>query len=598
LAWTGRKPTLGTGLPSFHRSCTREQPIIDFRQHLELETPEQVTLDYEIAGPGTRILAALVDWAILVVVLITVFIALSIARRISGWAAALILLIMFIVFVGYFALFEGFNRGQTPGKRRVGVRVIRDTGHGIGFGEAAARALLLPADMGLGMIGLVMIGLDPKARRLGDWVAGTVVVRDRPVEAATAAPVPPAAADLPARGLDDREFHLLRGYVERAASLPPAVRERFAAQLAARFLAGTVTRPLGDAELLAGLFAVESARRAGASGARSPRSFAERMAARKRERWNEFYIMAQRVSQSGLDTLSAVELPEFAARYREVAADLARARTYRADAVMLTRLERLTAAGHSALYQAPARTWRRIWIFLSRECPAAVLHARRYVALAFAVFALPALAGYAVLRERPDLAPSLLPDVMLERGEAGHARTTAGQGYVVESAGARPMMATSIISNNVRVAFNCFASGIVLGVGSLVALAFNGLQIGAASGYFANQGLLGYLWTFIIGHGALELFAIWVAGAAGFLLGKAVIAPGELPRADALTLAGRQAMRMLGLVLVLLIVAGSIEGFISSSGASVPVRAAVSVTSVVFLLLYLGNGARAVSDPS
>ena len=81
-------------------------------------------------------------------------------------------------------------------------------------------------------------------------------------------------------------------------------------------------------------------------------------------------------------------------------------------------------------------------------------------------------------------------------------------------------------------------------------LALNGLSIGAASGHFANAGLLGYLWTFVIGHGLLELFAIWVAGAAGFMLGNALILPGDLPRRDAIVLAGRLAMRLLGAVVV------------------------------------------------
>ena len=156
-------------------------------------------------------------------------------------------------------------------------------------------------------------------------------------------------------------------------------------------------------------------------------------------------------------------------------------------------------------------------------------------------------------------------------------------------------MATQIITNNLGVAFNCFASGILFGVGSLAALAFNGLQLGATSGYFANAGLLGYLWTFVAGHGLLELFSIWVAGAAGFLLGRALIAPGDLARSDALVFAGRRAMRMIGAVVLLLIVAGSIEGFISTSGMTVSGRLIVSGGSAVLLALYLARGAQSMS---
>jgi hypothetical protein len=109
----------------------------------------------------------------------------------------------------------------------------------------------------------------------------------------------------------------------------------------------------------------------------------------------------------------------------------------------------------------------------------------------------------------------------------------------------RPLAASFIVTNHFRVAIACFAGGVFLGVGSLVLLAYNGLAMGTFAGHFANQGLLGYLLEFIVGHGVLELFAIWVAGAAGFLLGKSIVAPGDRSRTDALVMSGRVAVRMM-----------------------------------------------------
>jgi uncharacterized membrane protein SpoIIM required for sporulation len=197
-----------------------------------------------------------------------------------------------------------------------------------------------------------------------------------------------------------------------------------------------------------------------------------------------------------------------------------------------------------------------------------------------------------VLRERPALAAELLPDVMLRRAEAGRARKAAGRGYVEVAPADRGLMASGIIVNNVRVAIACFAGGVFLGVGSLVLLAYNGLAIGAFAGHFANVGLLDYLLTFILGHGALELFAIWVAGAAGFLLGRSIVAPGTLSRGDALVISGRVAVRMVGATAVLLVVAGMIEGFISAGGYSVPLRIAASAASLGLLVAYLASGLR------
>jgi uncharacterized membrane protein SpoIIM required for sporulation/uncharacterized RDD family membrane protein YckC len=577
-----------------------KQHDLDYRQHLEVETPEHVILDYEIAGIGSRALAALSDWLLLALLAFVVVLSLGFWRGISTGIFALQLLLLYGLVWGYFTCFEGLRRGQTPGKRWMGIRVIRDTGHAVTFADAAARNLLLPVDL-FCMLGVFLIAIHPRAKRLGDLVAGTVVVRDQPVSAAptTEQQVPAAGPDEEALGaplLSDAEFRLLREWSHRAPELPDSVRDRLARDFVARVAERFPERPADNLVFLARLHRDERARRQGKFGARAATptagSVVERLVARKSSRWNEFQRLAQRVAREGLDSLSAPELPDFAARYREVAADLARARTYGADPLVRARLERLVAAGHNALYREARHTWRRIWYFIARECPGAIVTSWRYVALAFLSFMLPAAAGFLLLRERPALAPELLPDVMIERAEAGAARQAAGAGYVETAAGERPLVASSIIANNVRVAFNCFAGGIFFGIGSLILLAFNGLALGAISGHFANVGLLPYLWTFVLGHGVLELFSIWIAGAAGFLLGRALIAPGELTRRDALVLAGRTAMRLLGAVVVLLALAGLIEGFVSSSEWPLVQRTLVSGASVLLLVLYLLNGAR------
>ena len=577
---------------------------MDYRQHLEVETPEHVVLDYEIAGVGSRTLAAAADWLIIALFGLAVTLAMGLWKRGgSTWIAAVLILVFYAIVWGYFTCFEGLRHGQTPGKRSLGIRVIRDTGHAVTFSDAAARNLLLPLDL-FGMLGLFLIAIHPRAKRLGDMVAGTVVVRDQPLQvraasapSATALPEPADAQGAPE--LSDEEFRLLREFVNRAPALPGDVRARLARGMVARLADRFPERPASALQFLDRLHTDELARRRGRFGARSGGpgrrtggGVVERLVARKTARWSEFQDMAERVSQDGLDILSAEELPDFARRYREVAADLARVRTYGADSSVRARLERLVAAGHGALYRQERHSWALMWNFIARECPAAIVESRRYVLLAFLTFIVPAAGGYALLRDRPELAPELLPDVMLERAEAGVARSAGGKGYVETEAGDRPLMASSIIANNIRVAFSCFAGGMVFGVGSLVLLAFNGLSIGAASGHFANVGLLGYLWAFVIGHGVLELFAIWVSGAAGFMLGRALIVPGELPRRDAIVLAGRQAMRLIGSVIVLLLVAGIIEGFVSSGRFPVPVRLTVSSFSVLFLALYLYNGSR------
>lgn len=565
-------------------------PPGDYRQHLEVETPEHVMLDLEIAGIGSRALAAIVDLLILVGGMIGALVSLGILGgfgvTLGRWAPAILLLGGFAVWTGYFIFFEGFRRGQTPGKRMVGIRVLMDTGHAVTPGAAAVRNLLRLADFlpPPYFLGALLVAFHPRAKRLGDLAAGTVVARDRPGEA-------PATRDARVEGppdllpeLAEAEYRLLEQFERRQGDLPAPARARLAARLADRI---GVAVPAGVAEVdhLLAVYHRERARREGGLSR-------SRFAAHKRERWDEFQRLAERASRRGLDSFASHELPDFAARYREVAADLARARTYRSDEATVARLERLVAAGHNALYRDERSTWRGLAGMVLREFPGAILRARGYVLVACLTFLAPAAAGFALMRDRPALAADLLPDVLLRRAEAGVERQAAGRRYVDLDPAERPLMASGIITNNVRVAIACFAGGIFLGVGSLVLLGFNGLLIGATAGHFSNAGLLAYLLEFIVGHGLLELFAIWVAGAAGFLLGRSVLVPGSLRRADALVLSGRTAVRMLGGAAVMLVVAGLIEGFVSAGTGGYGIRLAASAASIVFLAAYLGNGRR------
>ncbi|MGH7498844.1 MAG: RDD family protein, partial [Gemmatimonadales bacterium] len=160
----------------------------DYRQHLEVETPEHVLLDLEIAGVGSRALAAVLDMLILIGAMLAVLVALAIlggyGLTFGRFGEAILLLAGFAAWTGYFILFEGLRGGQTPGKRIAGIRVVMDTGHAVTFGAAAVRNLLRAADIlpPPYLLGALLVAFHPRAKRLGDMVAGTVVARDRPHE--------------------------------------------------------------------------------------------------------------------------------------------------------------------------------------------------------------------------------------------------------------------------------------------------------------------------------------------------------------------------------------------------------------------------------
>ena len=240
----------------------------------------------------------------------------------------------------------------------------------------------------------------------------------------------------------------------------------------------------------------------------------------------------------GLHSMPGQDVIAFARQYRAVSADLARARTYGVDRLTVEYLERIVAMGHSAMYHSAARKPWNLGRLFRQELPASVFEARWYVFASFVVFMVPAILGYAMLRQTPDLAEQTIPSVMIARAEAGVAASNRGIGYAESPEVFLPVVSSSIIANNVQVAFSAFALGITAGVGTLFILIFNGLSIGTIVGFFHNVGLAEWILTFVAGHGVIELFCIWVAGAAGLMMAGVIVAPGDYSRSRAFAVRG------------------------------------------------------------
>jgi uncharacterized RDD family membrane protein YckC len=160
--------------------------------NLKIDTPEQIELELPLAGIGSRFLALAFDTLLqfvlgfvallLMVGLVAIAPRMHLPVRLSeNIVAALIILFFFCLYWGYFAFFEIIWKGQTPGKRHAGIRVIKDTGRSLNAYEAIGRNLLRAVDGLPGMygVGIVTMMLNNQHRRLGDYVAGTVVVHDK-----------------------------------------------------------------------------------------------------------------------------------------------------------------------------------------------------------------------------------------------------------------------------------------------------------------------------------------------------------------------------------------------------------------------------------
>jgi len=151
---------------------------------------------------------------------------------------------------------------------------------------------------------------------------------------------------------------------------------------------------------------------------------------------------------------------------------------------------------------------------------------------------------------------------------------------------------------NITVCLMTFAMGVTAGLGTLYMIAFNGLLIGVVGASCGTHGMSLSLWSFVVGHGSLEIPAIILAGAAGLRLGTGVLFPGHLTRRESIRLAGTEAVRLELGTIPLLIVAGIIEGFISPLGINPALKFALGSALFAALLAWILSGARVKSGSS
>lgn len=221
---------------------------------LIIDTPEQVHLEFTLAGIGSRFMAVFLDVLIEAAIYFVLFLLslLWISGGFFGsnrsvWWISIVTLVIFCVNWGYYAVFEALWKGQTPGKRWAGIRVIKDSGRPINTFEAIARNLVRAIDFlpGFYGVGVLTMLLNAKNRRLGDYVAGTLVVHETSArESSLFFNTPPATPVTlhQAAGLTLQEAELIETFLARRLEIPPEVR-RFNAQRIAEIISARLKIP-------------------------------------------------------------------------------------------------------------------------------------------------------------------------------------------------------------------------------------------------------------------------------------------------------------------------------------------------------------------
>jgi uncharacterized membrane protein SpoIIM required for sporulation len=590
---------------------------LQLEQTVDVETPELVVLTYSIAGIGSRVVAALVDLLICLVAMLVLAAATMVLElstrlgngpfgRSGSWLIAFLVLGQFAVLWGYYVLFEGLRDGQTPGKRIYRLRVVREGGYSVTFGASALRNLVRILDLQPGFFYLVGLGsmlATKRSRRLGDLVAGTIVVREdvRELQQPPARPRATAMEQAPAlqTQLSEDEYVVLGRFVERWSSFEPLRRAAIAQQLAARFAAALPDDNRAPAARLLELHERErQARARGVSSRGETGAGRERQAiiAAGSPRWNAFASRLAIAQRDGLRSLGEQGVRDFVAEYRALAADLARLRTAAGGRAIdeLFQLGRLVAGAHNMLYRDRGTALLGAFRYLFSDVPREIRRSARSIGLAALLMFAPAIiAATAVIRD-PAVASRMVPTSMLQRADEGVRRARNGEGYIPDPQLFRPVMASAIVANNVQVSFAAFAGGIVFGIITAILLLANGISFGAVIGLYVSKGIGTLLLAFVAPHGVLELFAICVAAGGGFLLAAALLLPGARTRRAALAENGRRAARLLAGSTLMLLAAGSLEGLVSPiEWWPLEGKLAVSAATLVLLVVYLLEGREA-----
>lgn len=284
------------------------------------------------------------------------------------------------------------------------------------------------------------------------------------------------------------------------------------------------------------------------------------------QHWQTF---AEQLSQ--LERGKAIEVADFPYQYRRLCQHLGLAQERGYSSYLVDRLQQLALRGHQQLYRRRSQTTANALAFILAGFPRLVREQWRFVLTASLLF-FGSLLGIAVLVYLfPDLIYSIVSPHQVAEMHSMYDPTASRLGRAAERASSENwMMFGYYVMHNIGIAFQTFAAGLLFGLGSVFFLVFNGLIIGAVSGHLSDIGYGQTFWSFVIGHGAFELSAIALAGAAGLQLGWSLIAPGPLARSESLRLAARKSMQMLCGVMILLLIAAFIEAYWSSTTTITP----------------------------
>lgn len=295
--------------------------------------------------------------------------------------------------------------------------------------------------------------------------------------------------------------------------------------------------------------------------------------------WKELESLTYAVSKKGIKSLPSKDVKKFLSVFRQTSHHLAYARTHYAQSSTVTYLNSLLSKCHSYVYGVRKLSLKGFINYIAYDFPKALKQYKWYVLTSFGFFALGAAVSLIMVLINSGNASFFVPQQYVESMKSGSSSGGGGQWNY-------PLMSSYIMVNNISVSLRAFVFGITLGLGTIYVLFFNGTMIGALAGLVYMYGNPINFWSLILPHGIIELTAIFISGAAGLIIAKSLLLPGEYTRRHSLIKGAKEAASLIMGIILMLVIAGTIEGFYTPLSISPISKLIFAGITAVLLAVY------------
>jgi len=323
-----------------------------------------------------------------------------------------------------------------------------------------------------------------------------------------------------------------------------------------------------------------------------------RFRAEREQSWRELETILKAIEGRGMKSLSDDQIVALPRLYRSTLSSLSVARATSLDQGVVVYLESLSARAYYILYGSQVSLGKRISTFFLRDWPLAAKALWKETAISAALTLLAAILAFILVKNNPDWFYTFMPDSMAEgRTPAASAETLRETLYHEGGSDGLGIFASFLFSHNSKVAMFAFALGFAFCIPTAILLLYNGFILGSFIAIFSEKNLGFEVGGWLIIHGATEIFAIILAGAAGMHIGKAVAFPGELTRTESASKAGGTASLLMAGVVIMLFFAGLLEGFGRQLITNDLLRYGIGLGTLSIWMLYFYGPRRIEGEP-